>query len=300
MKKLSLFIVAICILCSCGFSIFEKQIKGNGNIVTKDVSIQDYSKLELQTSANLIYEQKESVAPFLSIEVDEDLQQYVSAEVVDGSLTIRTTKNFSSKRFNIYTNSKSLQGVRNSSSGNIELKGTVSSPNIELLAQSSGSIKASDINATAATITISGSGSSSINTINTANITLKLSGSGSFKADTINSSDETITVNGSGSVKINNSNSKNLNLSLSGSGGIQIGGTTTEASITASGSGSVNATALKATNAKCKSSGSGGINIQVTGSLDATTTGSGSIKYTGNPINVIKASNGSGKVIAAK
>lgn len=298
MKKLSFLIVITCILFSCGFSLYEKPIKGNGKVVTKNISIQDYSKLELQVPANVIYEQKESAAPFLSIEIDENLQQYISAKVINGSLVIKTTNNLSSRKFNIYTNSKSLQEAKTTSSGSVEIKGMLSSPNLVLATQSSGSIKASDVNTSSAAIVVSGSGSVSMNKINAKNFSLNLSGSGSFKADIINSSDEKITVNGSGSVKIGSSNSQNLALALSGSGGAQIGGTVSDASITTTGSGSVNASGLSTKNAKCQTSGSGGIGIQVSGSLNATTTGSGSIRYSGNPANVTKASTGSGKVIA--
>jgi hypothetical protein len=104
-------------------------------------------------------------------------------------------------------------------------------------------------------------------------------------------------LNGSGSINVSDLNGDSLQITLPGSGNITVQGTANSVNITLSGSGIVNCAELKAKSATAKISGSGNIDVYASSSLDARVSGSGVIKYSGNPVNVTKSVSGSGTIL---
>ncbi len=123
-----------------------------------------------------------------------------------------------------------------------------------------------------------------------------LSGSGDIVSrDPLNTKDLDIAVAGSGDIKLE-VNTDHVDAAVSGSGDIELSGTTKEFSSAVAGSGDIEAYDLKAETAELKISGSGTIRASVEKELMARISGSGNIKYKGNPrIEDIKVS-GSGNV----
>lgn len=125
---------------------------------------------------------------------------------------------------------------------------------------------------------VTSSGSSRIttkNTIKSDNFDLTLSGSGKFK----------------GSVE-----TQKLEMSISGSGDIELSGSAKEQDVSISGSGDLEAMELKSSFAKIKISGSGNASVAVSEELDAKVSGSGDIRFAGNPQKQIFKSTGSGSI----
>ena len=78
--------------CKSGSSngIFNSNtIRGNKNIVTKEIKISDYQSILLSGSYNITYEAKENAAPYLSLEIDENIAEYVEVSVEKNELNIR-------------------------------------------------------------------------------------------------------------------------------------------------------------------------------------------------------------------
>lgn len=122
------------------------------------------------------------------------------------------------------------------------------------------------------------SGSSSIvvkSTIKSDNFSLELSGSGKFK----------------GSIE-----ASELETSLSGSGDIELSGKASKQEISISGSGDIEALGMKTSYTKVSISGSGNAKVAVSESLEARITGSGDIRFEGNPSKQIIKSTGSGSI----
>ena len=89
-----------------------------------------------------------------------------------------------------------------------------------------------------------------------------------------------------------------LHVKLFGTGDIQLGGSTQDAEIKLSGSGDIQAYDLKTFNCTAEINGSGNINVQALSSIEAKTSGSGDISYTGHPKIEKIHSSGSGEIIA--
>ena len=125
---------------------------------------------------------------------------------------------------------------------------------------------------------------------------VSLSGSGDIIGkDLIKSNNFEIAVAGSGDIKLNVETNE-MDAAISGSGDIDLEGSSENFTAAIAGSGDIDAVNLKTDKATLRISGSGGITITVINELIAKISGSGDIKYKGNPkIEDIKVS-GSGDV----
>ncbi|UII29297.1 DUF2807 domain-containing protein [Fulvivirga maritima] len=104
-----------------------------------------------------------------------------------------------------------------------------------------------------------------------------------------------VEISGSGKVELE-ADSKDLDLSISGSGRITMSGNANKVTAEVSGSGHIASIDLEAKECRVDISGSGGCEVNVTESLDASISGSGSIKYKGNPDKLKTDTSGSGHV----
>src|SRR5579859_2671541 len=104
-----------------------------------------------------------------------------------------------------------------------------------------------------------------------------------------------LAVSGNGGMDID-LKGNNVKTEVSGSGEITMKGYATANDVYISGSGGLNAFTCELESAKVKVSGSGNAEVNVTGKLDATVLGSGTIKHKGNTKEVNKKVYGSGSV----
>ncbi len=137
-------------------------------------------------------------------------------------------------------------------------------------------------------------------TLNAQNLkSLALSGSGNMKANGIQKVEEfSVAVSGSGNIDAKVS-AKKVSTAISGSGDINLEGNTDLLIVGTSGSGDVNAFKLNVKDAEIGVSGSGDTELTISGNLTGAVSGSGDIKYKGNPSKIKVQSAGSGDVIDA-
>jgi hypothetical protein len=126
---------------------------------------------------------------------------------------------------------------------------------------------------------------------------VSVSGSGRvISDDQFHSASMRLNVSGSGRLQLRVATDQ-LSTHVSGSGSIEISGITDKLETHISGSGSVKAEKLVAQEVEAHISGSGSCYVHVDKSIDARISGSGNIRYTGNPTNVNARTSGSGKVV---
>lgn len=125
---------------------------------------------------------------------------------------------------------------------------------------------------------------------------LAMAGSGDIVGeDKIKGNELGLAVAGSGNIKIEVEVEK-LKSAVSGSGDMKLSGTATKYESAVSGSGDIDALDLKTQTSDLRISGSGSIKCSIENEITARVSGSGKIKYKGNPeIEDIKVS-GSGNV----
>jgi hypothetical protein len=82
--KVFVLLTGLLTLTAC---MAANKVKGNGNVIARTISITDYEEIELAGSMTFEYEQSDA-APFLSITTDENIFQYLRAEVKGKKLSI--------------------------------------------------------------------------------------------------------------------------------------------------------------------------------------------------------------------
>lgn len=123
-----------------------------------------------------------------------------------------------------------------------------------------------------------------------------LSGSGKITAtDKLKSNEFDIAVSGSGSVNIE-LEAHDVDIALSGSGSLKLAGNTDDMSCAISGSGNINGYEMSVNKVTARISGSGSAKFHVKDEIHAITSGSGNIRYTGNPKIIDAKSSGSGSI----
>ncbi len=108
--------------------------------------------------------------------------------------------------------------------------------------------------------------------------------------------DATLHVNGVGDIHMTDVSCESLKANVSGVGNIHLGGNVKEGKYTVSGVGHIYASDCPTESLKCDVSGVGGMEVNVIDSLDASTSGVGSITYKGNPEHTKLSASGVGKI----
>lgn len=126
---------------------------------------------------------------------------------------------------------------------------------------------------------------------------LDLSGSGNAYGEGTLRGDATVAVSGSGSVNLTALELSSIVIDLSGSGDVALAGRAVTQRVTVSGSGSYDGSALATQESDVELSGSGDARVMVSDRLSATTDGSGTVTYTGDPPKVDRDSSGSGEIV---
>lgn len=105
-----------------------------------------------------------------------------------------------------------------------------------------------------------------------------------------------VSLKGSGDIKVTDLTGSNVTVELPGSGNITVTGTADSVNISLAGSGNIYCDGLQARSATISLNGSGNINAYASENLQATLSGSGTIRYSGNPSQVNKSVTGSGMI----
>lgn len=265
--KTNNLILTICLLLVnvCGFAE-NREVKGNGNIVSREIPITDYDAISLSGYTEFEYEQSDA-APYLRIELDENLFDYLNVKVEGKTLKIGLKKdegrsnqgnsyNLNYTKFRIKSNSLDLKDLNTVGSGYFTVVSPLKVNKLEVNQAGSGTISFLKLlEGTRCEFNLAGSGTISISLVKT----------------------------------------DNLKCSLAGSGNIQVKGSAERAAYSVAGSGGIKAFDCKAGKAEASMSGSGKIQVNADKQLDASIIGSGNIRYKGDP-TLSKSVMGSGSV----
>lgn len=269
---LSVLLLAMGITCKP-----VKTIRGNGDIVTRQLTVSDYDRIAVssqdiiypnskgfsffQTNKSPVlsvnYSQQEG-APSLTLSIDENLVSYLKIEVADRTLTISAQKDarISPSHMEIITSSPNIKNVSLLGSMDIYLRGPVESDKLEFELTGSGDIHIPD----------------------------------QLEARSISAS-----LRGSGDISLKHVSCNELYGRVAGSGDILFKGSADSGYYEVAGSGDISAYDCHVTDLKCLVKGSGDIRAYASGTLDAEVRGSGDISYKGNA-NVQSRIKGSGDI----
>ncbi len=270
MKRIQQFIlitgiVLLCVVNGCSKGPFS--IRGNKNIVTQEISINDYDEIEISVPVDFEYRQLQDDAPYLKITTDENILEHLNIYVEDRTLHIKPQRrggknslyyNLNPSVLSIWSNSTSLREVDNAGSSLFKVANSLTGNSLEIDLAGSGKVYFDD-------------------TIRVNALEIGLAGSGK--------------VVGTSPVI-----TQKLDVEISGSGKIELIGEIKTSDMNISGSGDVKLLSCYINSLSCNISGSGSVSATVIDNLQYRISGSGKISYKGNPAIQGHVS-GSGKLV---
>lgn len=260
-----LFVTAAMGMASCRADV----VTPSNKIINKNVNVGNFSSISLTCAGKVVYSQ--GAAPSVRINGSDNIIDLVEMKNGGGKLTIKFRDGVKVKLRDdndlvLYISSPTISSLSIIGSGDIDVKSPINASSLNISVTGSGDIETKGISATG-------------------DINVVLCGSGDVNMDLNNRANAiNVAVSGSGDVECENPTAHKINCALSGSGDIDIkGGSAREASFAVTGSGDIAAKRLDAGIVNASVSGSGNIFCRATNTLTTSNTGSGDVKYYGNP-----------------
>lgn len=243
MKTKGLLVIAF--LLGAFFSVqAADHVKGNGQLSTKKITIDDFNAIKVDGVIDFNYEQSEST-PHIEITVDENLHPYVNVEIKDRILTVnfKGAKVDHYTKFIVKTNSKWLKEVKASGNANFMVNSALTGDELKINANSNCLIQLKK-------------------KIEIGKLDLNVSGSANMVVNDLKADKLECSINGSGTINLKAGSAEQADYSI-----------TTDGEIMAFG--------LAVPEVNCKIAGKGSAQIHPTNNLKASIIGKGSIRYKG-------------------
>ena len=246
-----------------GYTLSSETIKGNGKYVTKKIDVDKFSGIALTGSFSVKYVQKKG-EPSVDVYGESNIVDHLDIHTENSTLYLSLKNgNYSFDRLEVRVSSPTADCFSLTGSGDIIMSGNLKTRQLSLLLTGSGDIK--------------------FNRIDCENLNVKCTGSGDINVQKMNCVKLFTTLTGSGDIRISNIDCNDVNAALNGSGDLLLSGEASKASYNLHGSGDIDAQNLTTDKSKATIGGSGDIKCNAETLLKARTTGSGSIRYKGNP-----------------
>lgn len=215
-----------------------KEVKGNYHIVNEKIAIPDYDEITVNISADVVYRQIAQDEPFLQVSVDANILPLLNISVKNHRLIIDQTDDSIIKpsKLVIYTNSRNLEQVKITGSGNVLLANEVNAKEMKLSIIGSGDVKTDSLYCKELEVKITGSGDVLLNGAATS-ADFRISGSGNIRAFNYAIEDLDCRISGSGDIEA--LVLRELKASISGSGDIRYKGHPKSVHTSVSGSGDI-------------------------------------------------------------
>ena len=266
MKKLTI----LSILMLCALVLVQAQTKETRNVGT-------FTKIAFRVPGKLYLRQGSPQK--VEIEGKKNILEEIETDVEGSRLVIENEDDNwnwgNDDQVKVYITVKDIEGLSVGGSG-------------DLIGETK--IKTGDI-----VLNVSGSGSMKVDVEASGHMESDVSGSGNIEL-TAKCKEFDSDVSGSGKVMMSLMASSDAEFGVSGSGKIEASGSASRVRASISGSGKVLAGNLETNSCQVQITGSGDVEINVKNELDANITGSGNVRYKGNPSKVNSHSAGSGHV----
>lgn len=137
----------------------SKTVKASKNYVTKDIKVDNFTKLSVAGSPNVTYTQK-SGKPTVEVYTSDNIVDLLDIHVKDNTLYIGFKKNVSVSynKLEVRVSAEKLNGIAVAGSGDVELKNGLKTDNLKIAVAGSGDLLASDFVAKKASASVAGSG----------------------------------------------------------------------------------------------------------------------------------------------
>ncbi|MGD0754964.1 MAG: head GIN domain-containing protein [Bacteroidales bacterium] len=202
MKSLRSLTFAIIIfgITSCINGQFWKTVEGNRKVVTRERKTDSFTGVKVSSGIDVYLKQGNNEA--VSVEADENLQDYILTEVRGGVLNVYSEYSIrDAERKRVYVTMKEVNSVKTTSAGDVYGESPINSDRLDLSASSAGDIKL-EVKANKIDIDISSSGDITL-TGETDFLRADLSSAGDLKAYDLKTREADISVSSAGDADVN-------------------------------------------------------------------------------------------------
>lgn len=241
MQKLNTYLFSLLVVLLCFMSTnsavqaqwgnWKKAVKGNGNVVVKERSVDHFHAIKVEGSLDVFVHQGETEG--IKVEADENLHEYISTEVKGKKLVVTTTRSIKkAEKLVVYVTATELEAISLAGSGDIVGETPFKSKKFASTLAGSGDITL-EVEANDLSVTLAGSGDVSIKGKANA-IAAKVAGSGDINAAKLCAQNGSVSISGSGDVSVHIEEA--LSVSIAGSGDVRyVGNPTVSTSVIGSG-----------------------------------------------------------------
>jgi len=192
------------LLFSCNFNMnWNSGVKGNGNVVMETRTVNaSFSKIKASEGLSVYLTQGSSEG--ITVEADENLQELIITEVIDGVLKIHCKEQIgkaSSKKVNV--NFKSVSGITSTSGSSVHATNVITTDNLKLKSSSGSSMRVK-VNTNDLTCD-SSSGSSLKVSGNTISLTAEASSGSTIKAGDLKAESSEASASSGANLTVNTS-----------------------------------------------------------------------------------------------
>lgn len=202
MKNLKILTIAIAILSisACTNAQLRRTVYGNGKVVTKERQMENFNGIRVSTGIDVYLKQGNNET--VSVETDENIQEYILTEVRGGVLNVYTEVSIrDTERKRVYVTMKEVTSVRTSSAGDVFGESPIKCDRLELSASSAGNIKL-EVSAKEIKLDISSSGDITL-TGDAGLLEADLSSAGDLNAYDLNVKEADVSVSSAGDADVN-------------------------------------------------------------------------------------------------
>ena len=202
MKSLKFLTIIIIILSisACTQAQFWKTVYGNKKVVTKERKTESFTGVKVSAGIDVYLKQGNNEA--VSVEADENLQEYILTEVRGGVLNVYSEYNIrDAERKRVYVTMKEVNSIKTTSAGDVIGETPIKSDRLELSASSAGDIKL-EVTAKDISIDISSSGDITLSG-ETDGLKADLSSAGDLKAYDLKAREADVSVSSAGDADVN-------------------------------------------------------------------------------------------------
>lgn len=310
-RSLIFLIPSIMLFCSANSQTFIP-VKGEGPSIDKKVNVSDFKGIDVSSGFDVILVQGNSEN--LTLTIQENLFEYVTAKVENGTLKIYTRNNLRpTQPMKARITFKEISNLKVSGGGDIYGETPLNAGALDVNISGGGDFR-SEINSEELKYNISGGGDTEIagkavnyafsvsgggdfeSKVNAGKILCRIGGGGNlYLRNETTASEADIDINGGGDVDMKISAEK-LRCSVSGGGDALISGQASEFEMDINGGGDADARNLSTEITTFKVGGGSDFRVSASKELSGTISGGGDVYYSGNPAKVSVDARGGSEV----
>lgn len=299
MRKVALALCALTLVSAWPAQAKPVYVTASRNYVTQEVTgLAPFTALSVNGQAEVEFRQGADATPTAVIYGSDNLVDLVEVRSDGKTLTVNYKDPLivmGERRLKVTVVAPSLESIDVRQSGEVDVRGLLSTGNLALSADGEGEISISSANAANVTARASGDGSIEFDSLACQSLTADTRDTASFEAERTSCDAVTLRADDRSEASVSGFSGRTVTASSSGNSEVELKGAALTATLNASGASELEADDLRADTVNVTASDSSRVKVQATDTLNADAGKRSSIVYKGYP-NTVNRSGKEGNI----